>query len=135
MTTPIKEVSQKDGPVVMLNLDPPGTVLFDGLRVETDEKMIQFSCVFGLLSMLTIVIDKLVNRLSSVCRRINRFICVSDRFLKYKLQHVLDMYLCVDYLRGEVGSMGTLHSTFTTHNYFQCLLYYRLVLITELEVE
>ena len=60
MTTPIKEISQKDGPVVMLNFDPPGTVLFEGLRVETDEKMIQFSCVFGLLSMLTIVIDKLV---------------------------------------------------------------------------
>ena len=83
MTTLIKEISQKDGPVVMLNFDPPGTVLFDGLRVETDEKMIQFSCVFGLLSMLTIVIDKLVNRLSSVCRRMNRFICVSDRFHKH----------------------------------------------------
>ena len=79
----MKEISKKDGPVVMLNFDPPGTVLFDGLRVETDEKMKQFSCVFGLLSMLTIVIDKLVNRLSSVCRRINRFICVSDRFLKH----------------------------------------------------
>ena len=89
----MKEISQKDGPVVMLNFDPPGTVLFDGLRVETDEKMIQFSCVFGLLSMLTIVIDKLVNRLSSVCRRINGM--VSSMYRLSSMYNISSMYRIV----------------------------------------
>ena len=81
----MKETSQKDGPVVTLNFDPPGTVLFDELHVETDAKMIQFACIFGLLSMLTIVIDKLINKVSSVCPRTNRFIWVSGRCLKHKI--------------------------------------------------
>jgi len=72
----VKEMSQRDRVIAKFNYDPPGVVLFDHLRIDTDHEMIQFSLAFALLSTLTVIVDKLVSRSRKVCRRMNRLPCM-----------------------------------------------------------
>ena len=76
----VKDMSQRDGITTKLNYDPPGVVLFNQLRIDTDNEMVQFSYVFALLSVLTVIMDKLVGRARKVCHRVSSFPCVSVMF-------------------------------------------------------
>ena len=77
----VKDMSQRDGITTKLNFDPPGVVLFNQLRIDTDNEMVQFSYVFALLSALTVIMDKLVDRARKVCRRVSSSPCVSVMFI------------------------------------------------------
>ena len=73
----VKDMSQHGNLATEVNFRPPGTVLFDHLRIDTKSDMIHFSCVFALLSMITVIIGQLVKRCRRVCRRTRRLLCVS----------------------------------------------------------
>ena len=73
----VKDMSQHENLATEFNFRPPGILLFDQLRIDTKSDMIHFSCVFALLSMITVIIGQLVKRCRRVCCRTRRLLCVS----------------------------------------------------------
>ena len=73
----VKEMSQRDKVSIELNYRPPGVILFDQLRIDTNRDMVNFSYVFAILSVITVVLDQLVRKCRRVCLRTRRLFCVS----------------------------------------------------------